>query len=61
MSDEKQPEKQPLEVITLFVRFLEVFRHAPDEQRQAFLDFISPQSRADLLNLAEALRHRDGE
>jgi hypothetical protein len=51
-------EQHNLDVIALFTSFLEAFGKATPEERRSFLDFISPQSRADLLNLADALRQK---
>jgi hypothetical protein len=51
-------EQHNLDVIGLFTTFLEAFGKATPEERRAFLDFITPQSRADLLNLADALRQK---
>jgi hypothetical protein len=50
------PEKNTQDVIGKFIDFLKAFSQAPDEERRNFLDFITPQSRADLLSLADALR-----
>jgi len=45
-----------LKLTTLFIEFLQAFASASIEERSAFLDFIKPQERTDLLALAEALR-----
>jgi hypothetical protein len=49
-------DEKYLDVVGKFVDFLKAFSQATDEERRTFLDFITPQSRADLLNLADALR-----
>jgi hypothetical protein len=49
-------DEKHLDVIGKFIDFLKAFSAASDEERRTFLDFITPQSRADLLNLADALR-----
>jgi hypothetical protein len=46
---------EDLTLITLFTAFLDAYGRATPEQQQTFLDFIKPQSRDDLLNLADAL------
>jgi hypothetical protein len=46
-------------VIRLFTEFLKAYAMAGDEERLAFLDFITPQTRADLIALADALREKD--
>jgi hypothetical protein len=45
-------------VIGLFTDFLEAFGKATPAERRAFIDFISPQSRDDLIHLADALREK---
>jgi hypothetical protein len=45
-------------VIALFTDFLDAFGQATPAERRAFLDFISPQSRDDLIHLADALREK---
>ena len=46
-------------VIRLFTEFLKAYAMAKDEERHAFLDFINPQTRADLIHLADTLRERE--
>jgi hypothetical protein len=46
-------------VIRLFTEFLKAYAQAGDEERHAFLDFINPQTRADLIHLADTLREKD--
>jgi hypothetical protein len=49
-------DEKHLDVVGKFIDFLKAFSQATDEERRTFLDFITPQSRIDLLNLADALR-----
>lgn len=53
-----QEINEKTEVIRLFTEFLKAYAVAPDDERHAFLDFISVQSREDLIHLADALRER---
>ena len=46
------------QVIALFTDFLDAFGRAKPAERRAFIDFISPQSRDDLIHLADALREK---
>jgi hypothetical protein len=48
----------PSHVIALFTDFLEAFSRATASERRAFLDFISPQSREDLIHLADAIKEK---
>jgi hypothetical protein len=45
-------------VIALFTDFLDAFGRATPKERREFLDFISPQSRDDLIHLADSLREK---
>jgi hypothetical protein len=48
-------------MIALFTDFLAAFGQATPAERRAFLDFIGPQSRADLLALADAIREKTND
>ena len=52
---------QEVGVIRLFTEFLKAYAMAKDEERHAFLDFINPQTRADLIHLADTLREREAK
>jgi hypothetical protein len=54
-------KKHSLKVVTLFNEFLQAFGRATPDERRAFLDYISPQSRADLINLADVLRQKESD
>lgn len=56
---EETHEKHPSEVIAKFTEFLVAFGLAMPEEQRSFLDFISPQTRDDLIHLADALRERE--
>lgn len=45
-------------VIALFTDFLNAFSRATPDERRAFLDFISQQSRDDLIHLADAIKEK---
>jgi hypothetical protein len=51
----KKKDAETMRIVRAFTSFLEKFGEATPGQRKAFLDFIGPQSRADLLSLADAL------
>lgn len=58
MVEEVSEINENADVIRLFTEFLKAYAVAPDKERHAFLDFISVQSREDLIHLADALRAR---
>ena len=52
-------DEQTLKIITRFTEFLEEFGKGTPDQTKAFLEYIGPQSRSDLLALAEAIAKRN--
>jgi hypothetical protein len=59
MPDDMSEVNEQAGVIRLFTEFLKAYAMAGDEERHAFLDFINPQTRADLIHLADTLRQKD--
>jgi hypothetical protein len=53
------PDKEALAILALFTDFLKQFGEATPEQKREVIEFIGPQSRSDLIELADALRKRD--
>jgi hypothetical protein len=50
------PDKDALAILALFADFLKRFGEATPEQKREVIEFIGPQSRNDLIELADALR-----